>query len=174
MDGLYVCYPYKGVIRDALRKLKYMKRLTDLRGVLSELTIQSFSRSSPFYRYLETKPTLVPVPLHWVRELTRGFNHAEILADTLAKELRLPFEKKFLKRTRYTKPQFGLDKKDREKNILGAFSLSASGKKQVEKNNVPSALLFDDVWTTGSTMRACARVLKKGGVKTVWGLALAR
>jgi predicted amidophosphoribosyltransferase len=78
-----------------------------------------------------------------------------------------------LKRTKHTKPQVGLESWERKKNIHGAFSLSPDV--LTERYTLDAnVLLVDDVWTTGSTLKECCYVLKRGGVKKVWAITLAR
>ena len=75
-----------------------------------------------------------------------------------------------LKRIRYTRSQVILKGKQRRTNIFGAFEIT----KPYTLTPSPYVLLIDDVWTTGSTMKECAYVLKKSGAKKVWALTLAR
>jgi predicted amidophosphoribosyltransferase len=63
-----------------------------------------------------------------------------------------------------------LSAEDRKLNLTGVFKLTDLGKVEVFGKNI---LLIDDVWTTGTTIRECTKVLKKAGAKTVWGLAIA-
>lgn len=111
---------------------------------------------------------VVPVPLHWRRLFMRGYNQSEVIAKGLANRLGVPMER-MLKRNRYTKQQANLDKAEREKNLIGAFSLikGANCKKR-------SILLVDDVMTTGSTLTEAAKVLLNGVDCEVSILVLAR
>jgi ComF family protein len=100
----------------------------------------------------------LPVPIHWSRLCQRGFNQAEILAS------RLPMDATLLRRIRATRPQVGLNREQRTKNLAGAFRAGsgASGKK---------VLLIDDVVTSGQTARECAKVLLEAGAVEVGILA---
>lgn len=110
---------------------------------------------------------ILPVPLHRRRYLERGFNQAEIIARAWSKHLSLPMLKNVLVRSRPTLTQVGLGRAERQKNLVGAFKL----KQPIES---PGVILIDDVFTTGSTLQECARVLKEGGAKEVWGVTIAR
>lgn len=171
LDGLSFFFPYDGVIRQVLRKYKYGRRLTDVSQTLVTLIYQQLPQNRGLSRFILNKPSILPVPLHWLRQLSRGFNHAELLGKELSGQLNLPFETRVLKRVRHTKPQYGLTKEQREKNIRAAFQVSPRAYHLVKKQK--SYLLFDDVWTTGSTLRACANILKRAGAKEVWALAVA-
>jgi ComF family protein len=108
---------------------------------------------------------VVPVPLHSRREYERGFNQAE----DLARHLGLPLAR-LLRRVRHTPSQIDLPKEQRRANVKDAFALAP-------RSPLPAprvVVLVDDVSTTGSTLEACARVLKTAGVKEVRALTAAR
>ncbi len=115
---------------------------------------------------------VAPVPLHWTRLFTRKYNQAAILAQSLARDSGRPYMAELLKRKKRTPPQASLNKSQRLKNVQGAFQLHP----RIEREAVlqKSILLVDDVMTTGATIRACAKVLKKAGAKKVMVLTAAR
>ncbi|HIC84755.1 MAG TPA: ComF family protein [Desulfobacterales bacterium] len=114
-------------------------------------------------------PVLVPVPLHSKRLRKRGFNQSLILAKEVAKILEWELDFLSLRRTKFTMPQVDLQKKERIKNVKGAFEIS-----NPEKFRGKGVILVDDVATTGSTLHECARVLKKAGAQEVVALVFAR
>lgn len=160
---------YKGVVRKLIFQFKYKPYLSDLRTVLGELFYESLIQQEEFMKILETNPILVPIPLHKSKLQKRGYNHAQILAEDLAKRLDLSHVD-LLKRIKKTSSQFGLKKEERKKNVAGAFEVVSNALMSQFTNIV----LVDDILTTGATMLEATRVLKKAGVKRVWGLALAR
>ena len=105
---------------------------------------------------------LIPVPVHPSRLRERGFNQAEELARRLSGPLGIPVNTSVLKRKRKTAPQKNLDSSGRLKNLEQAFTAAAlpSGMQKV--------ILVDDIYTTGSTIEACARVLRKAGAEHVY------
>jgi len=113
---------------------------------------------------------LIPVPLHSRRQRWRGFNQAELLGKILAEKFNWQVRTDILVRHKHTKPQVDLKGKERKNNIRGAFKITPKAKIK----NLKKVWLFDDVWTTGSTLRECGQVLKRAGVRKVWGLTLAR
>ena len=122
--------------------------------------------------YMESDPiaadVLMPVALHKRRQRERGYNQSELLAREVGKLTGVPMETRTLLRTRNTPPQVSLrSDEERRHNMEGAFRCVSE---MVGKR----VLLVDDVVTTGSTMSACARVLKEAGARSVWGLTLAR
>ncbi len=111
---------------------------------------------------------VIPVPLHEKRMAERGFNQAELLAKQLETKLHIPLANGILERVRYTQTQTSLTKTQRQENVKKAF-------KVLEKNFVKgkTILLVDDVYTTGSTLNECARVLFLAGAEKVFCLTLA-
>jgi ComF family protein len=115
---------------------------------------------------------IVPVPLHRVRLWHRRFNQAALLAGSLARARGLPFDPLALVRTRPTKSQGAMPSaKARRRNVRGAFRVSPARESTVQDRTV---LLVDDVFTTGATLDACAKALKKAGAARVLALTLAR
>lgn len=166
LDGLTSFFIYDGPIKAAIKDLKY-KFVTDLLDqfvslIDSTLIFQNIKVDKDY--------VLVSVPLHWQRFNWRGFNQAELLGRLIAKKLRIKFIPDLLKRKKQTYPQVKLTITERKKNIKDAFIVS-------QKNllcQFSKIILFDDIWTTGATLRTCTKVLKANGAKKVWGLTLAR
>jgi ComF family protein len=109
------------------------------------------------------------VPLHRRKQRQRGYNQSALLAQGLAKELKLPFLRRALARIRPTDTQTHLTANERITNVRGAFAVrrpaAVAGK---------ALLLIDDVMTTGATVAEVARVLKKSGAAKVCVLTVAR
>ena len=112
---------------------------------------------------------VVPIPLHKRRLAERGFNQAEVIAQYVSLFTNRPLCNSVLIRARSTKQQATLNREDRIKNVVAAFRC-VDQKKIVDKN----ILLVDDVYTTGSTMHECAKILLVAGAKKVSGFTLAR
>lgn len=112
---------------------------------------------------------VIPVPLHWRRLLTRGFNQSAVLASAMARELNLRLELYSLKRVKNTKPQYGLTRRERKENVKNAFKVINNAKVKGKR-----ILLVDDVYTTGATVGECSKVLKKAGADMIGVLTLAR
>jgi len=113
---------------------------------------------------------IVPVPLSARRRLERGFNQAETIASIISSETVTRLEKDVLQRSVHTAiHRVAMDKKAREMSVAKAFNLV-----QPEKILGKDVLLVDDVMTSGATVSACAKILKKGGAQKVRVLTLGR
>ena len=112
---------------------------------------------------------IIPIPLHWTRKLWRGFNQAEIIAKHIKDRYPNIEISTNLKRVRRTKQQAKLSRQKRLKNLENAFSWKGAtlGKE------IRSIVLLDDVVTSGSTLEAAAKVLKKSGAKHIYGVTFA-
>lgn len=157
LRGSYDCLSLQGVIT----KLKY-NFWSGVYETLPEVL-------DPVGRQLRTDDTvIVPVPLHSRRRRERGFNQSDLIASALAKNTSLTIGH-LLQRTRYTTPQATLTEAQRKTNIIDAFAV-APGVAKVPK----SGILVDDVVTTGSTIAACASVLRHHGMQNITVVALAK
>ena len=114
---------------------------------------------------------LVPVPLHWTRLLARRYNQAALLTRGLAKLTGKPAVQDLLIRRRRTPSQGGLGAIGRESNVSGAFRVNPRHAPRIKGRRI---LLVDDVYTTGATVSACTRTLRRGGAASVDVLTLAR
>ncbi|MDD3415334.1 MAG: ComF family protein [Lachnospiraceae bacterium] len=116
----------------------------------------------------QLKPdVLVPVPLYKTKLQRRGFNQAEILANEIGKNLDIPVKKNLIIRTENTRPQKELNHIERENNLKKAFKIHQN---DVKLNTV---VLVDDIYTTGSTVDAIAKILKAQGIQKIYYVTLA-
>lgn len=108
---------------------------------------------------------LVPVPVHRERLMTRGYNQAELIAEGISLFTGIPVEKKLLVRERRTRVQKELTAAERAANLQNAFRTQGllSGR---------TAVIVDDIYTTGATMEACTEALLKAGAVRVFGLCI--
>ena len=153
---------YDGSVRECIHFFKYNKK-TYLLNTLFEVFLLPDSLD-----FLGCD-LIIPVPLHWIRQYSRGFNQAELIGRKFSKRFNIKLSKTSLKRTRATPSQTGLSLKERTKNIKGAFSVRNS-----QKLNGKRILLVDDVMTTGATVNECSKVLLQAGVGEILVYTLAR
>ncbi len=121
--------------------------------------------------FISTAEVIVPVPLHPLRLIRRKYNQAALLAYALAQEIKIPVLPDGLTRIRHTAPQASLSREKRLKNLHGVFKVSERYYNHMQGRRV---LLIDDVITTGATVNACCKALKRGGVAEINVLTLAR
>lgn len=109
---------------------------------------------------------LIPIPLHKSKQISRGYNQAYLIAKELSNLIKIPVENDVLIRDRKTTVQKNLNAKDRVNNVKNAF--------KIKQNNVKfkSAILIDDIYTTGATVSSAAEALKACGVKKVYFISL--
>jgi ComF family protein len=154
---------YDGVIKTVIHKFKYSKQKF-LLSVLNDIIITN----EKFKEIVPLIDVIVPVPLHWLKKLHRGFNQSELLSMEIQKRFLKPMSKNNLCRIKNTESQTHLTKSQRRVNIRNAFFVkdpkSFKGKK---------ILLVDDVLTTGVTASECSKKLKKAGAESVHLLILA-
>lgn len=160
----FAVFKYRGIIRKAIITLKY-KFAYD---IADELAGESFKRLKPnkFHNVV-----LIPIPLHWQRENFRGFNQSEILGKKIAEKMDWKFIPDFLIRNKNTHPQVGLKGFARHSNLSDVFSVN-SNYSLLTLNS--SLLLFDDVYTTGSTIKEATKTLKRYGFNKIYSLTIAR
>lgn len=120
---------------------------------------------------LEDADILIPVPLHYLRLVSRGYNQAGWLASAVAKRSGVPVRVDILKRVKATPSQGGKSRRARARNVAGAFAVPERKRGAIDGKCV---LLVDDVLTTGATLRGCARILRRAGAREVNVLTLAR
>lgn len=171
LDGVFSASPFRDpLIARIIHTYKY-SFAENLALPLGTLLAESLQRTP-----LPLPDSILSVPLHHWREQWRGFNQSEhlarVLSDTLAPELHLFKEPSPLIRRHFTIPQSRQkNKKAREKNLSNAFMLDPTLPKHFFRGK--RVWLVDDVATTGSTLRACATILKKNGAKEIYGITLA-
>jgi ComF family protein len=165
-------YPFDGIVRlgrfdDPLKELihamKYRRRWP-----LAECLAQRLCDEERVKRVLAQADVVIPVPLHWARQIGRGYNQADVLASAIAKRGGLPLVRS-VKRTRSTWSQTGIHSRTvREENVRGAFALrnprTIAGKR---------VIVVDDVLTTAATLQAVGRLIKAAKPASIFAVVLA-
>lgn len=155
---------YGETIRDAILSAKYSSSTVGLEA-LCRLLVQERCQ-----QLRGIKPDLVmPIPHHWRARLTRHFNSAAVIAESLSVAIGAPLEDQTLYRSRLTRLQKRVDLKDRFENQKGAFGL-----RNPELLKGKRVLIVDDVLTTGATCSEASRLLKSAGAKACHVAVIAR
>ncbi len=159
-DGIARVSTYSSTLRSMILSLKLSDKQEYLKILSSMLRSSLDGRAFP-----QEIDYLIPVPIHWTRQLSRGFNQSLLLAKELGDEY-LVIDA--LARIKMTRMQPGLSPAGRKRNIKGAFALRRG-------NNIrgKNLCLVDDIKTSGATLNECAKILKDAGAAKVYALVLA-
>ncbi len=162
----YAIWVYNDLMKNSIAAYKYHSKKEYCKFYVHELL--RLYRSVLLQLDLDA---IIPVPIHRSKYLERGFNQAELLAEGIGRELKLPVITNLLVRNKKTLPQKKLSNKERLKNLSEAFAMndqfSNTGFTSIKK-----VLLVDDIYTTGSTIEACSYLLKSNGIDEVYFLVL--
>lgn len=163
-DSARSAVAHAGIIRSRIHQFKFEAQL-EWAPPLIELLQIAYARLG-----LPAPDLILPVPLHPKRLKKRGFNQSGLLAGELARKLRVPVSFNTILRKNPTQPQTRLNRRQRLENVKGAFELTETDKVRGRR-----ILLLDDVFTTGTTLSECARILKrKGGASEVHAITVTR
>jgi len=168
--ALRSAYYFEGPLRHAVHRFKYREKAAlaaPLGLLMHQFLLSQTSAGIP----VADLAAVVPVPLHGWRQYRRGYNQSELLARELADLLAVETIP-LLRRIRHTPPQVQLSARQRTENLKGAFAVNEEALQRPDWQR--PVLLVDDVCTTGSTIRECARTLTSRGIKAVYALTLAR
>lgn len=151
---------YEGVLKEIILLYKYVE-IEILDKLLAHLLIQTF-----YERLAVSVDYIVPVPEDASRP--REFNPMSKLVRIVGNQLNIPLLTKGLIKVKTTLPQAGLSQTSRLKNLSGAFRVNKK-----DRINHKKILLVDDVFTTGTTIKLCSRVLRRAGAE-VWAMTIAK
>ncbi|MBP5291302.1 MAG: ComF family protein [Lachnospiraceae bacterium] len=155
-DGGIALLNYDDIARESMVKFKYGQRKEYGLFYAEEIARLYKDRIRHF-----GPDGIIPVPVHISRLRFRGYNQAQVVAERLGELLSLPVYDKALIRTKKTVAQKELNAVQRMRNLMSAMETGPGAK------NLRKVLLVDDIYTTGSTMEACTRVLRAAGVQEV-------
>jgi len=161
---------YESGLRELIHLLKY-NQVRPAANVLGRMLAEAIEDLQPLFARSEV--LVVPVPLHSRKMRQRGFNQSELIARAALKlkfaAVRFQLSAGLLERCRETKSQIGLSRHQRRENIRGAFVVAKPH--EVARREI---LLVDDVFTTGTTVSECARILRRAGASKVYIATVAR
>lgn len=175
--GRAVAYgSYDSGLRELVHLLKY-NGVRPAARVLGRMLAEAIASLEPSFEqaglFDQGRIAVIPVPLYKTRRRERGFNQAELIARAALKfyaaRQRMQLIPDLLLRTRDTHSQIGLTSHQRRANLRGAFAVARAA--EIAGREV---LLVDDVYTTGTTVTECARVLRRAGASRVWVATVAR
>ncbi|GAB4302108.1 MAG: ComF family protein [Myxococcota bacterium] len=164
-DFAFSPYAYTGPAAAVVWSLKYNRNLS------SASTIARLIRDRVLNEKIDLAPfrIIAPIPLHYSRMASRGFNQSALIALELANLLGLTYVPDLLQRVRATPTQVSLPRNLREENVKNAFAVAFP-----KKADGKSIIIVDDVYTTGATINEASRILKKAGADKILALTAAR
>lgn len=167
IEKIYCATEYRqDIVKDLIYDYKY-KFIKEIKHELCRLIIKHLKKTG-----FEKKENylIIPVPLHKKRLRWRGFNQSELLAQKIGEYFNIPIETRTLTRVKYTTPQaLQENKEERLKNLKGAFECKNSA--ILENKHI---ILIDDIATTGSTIKECAKILLAKGVAKISVIVVAK
>ena len=160
---LYI-FKYEGVIRKILIQYKFQEK-----SYLYKTIVNFLLNNKKIFEFIKSYDTIIPVPISKERKKTRGYNQSFLLAKEISKKVGIKVENKCLFKTKNIIEQSKLNKEERVKNIQGVYEIK--NYKKIESKKI---LLLDDIYTTGSTVNECCRVLKKSNPVKIDVLTIAK
>ena len=161
-DAAYAAFVLKPPVQQGIHALKYQAQFFQ-----SALLAGNAATRLQAQRSDALPSLLIPVPLHWRRQWSRGYNQSLELARVLGKQLSIAVDASAAKRLRATKDQIGQSAAQRRNNLKGAFAVSP----RVAGLHIA---LIDDVMTTGATLEELARACRTAGAARIEAWAIAR
>lgn len=164
-EELIYLFDYNGIIRDKILDYKFNDK-SYLYKTFSKIIIKNEKICGIIQKY----DIIIPVPMNRKKLKLRGYNQVELITKELVNSgVSIKLDTKSLIKQKNTIPQSTLSKIERKSNLIGAYKID-NNKNIIGKN----ILLFDDIFTTGSTVNECSRILKKNGAKKIGVLAIAK
>lgn len=161
---LYI-FKYEEIIREKIIKYKFENE-----SFLYRTFLEAVLENKENIKFIQNYELLIPVPIHKKRKKQRGYNQSELIARAISYKLKkIKLDTHILIKNKNIKPQSNLNRREREVNIKGVYSLVESDKIKNKK-----ILILDDIFTTGSTVNECSKVLKCAGAKEIGIITLAK
>ena len=161
-------YQIKVLKYDELIRNKIIDYKFNEKSYLYKTFAKLILNNEKIYSFLKKYDIMVYVPMYLKRKMQRGYNQSELLAKEIARNLEIEIQFNNLIKIKDIAKQSTLSKEQRTKNVKGAYAI-----KNVEVIKNKKVILFDDIFTTGSTADECSKVLKNAGAKEVAVLTLA-
>lgn len=163
-DEAFHIFKYDGLVRDIVISYKFQNK-----AYLYKTFSKIILKNEKAYSFLKKYDIIIPVPIHKKRRQKRGYNQTELIAKEIAKNTNLELQNNVLIKSLNIVPQSELNKNERKENIKNVFKLT-----NFEKIRNKNIIIFDDIYTTGSTLNECARVLKNAECKKIGILTIAK
>lgn len=161
---LYYISSYENSIRKLLLKYKFKEC-----AYLANTFVEILSKNKKIVQEIEKYDYIIPVPMHNINKSIRGYNQTEILAKKIKRRFGIMYKTDILLKIRQNKRQSELNEKQRIENVKNIYKLQNESILENKK-----ILLLDDIYTTGSTIKACIKELEKSNPKKIDALVVAK
>ena len=162
-EHLYI-FEYEGIIRRIILKYKFQDK-----AYLYKTFVNFLLKNKNFFEFIKKYDTIIPVPISRKRRALRGYNQSELIVKEIANFTNLKEESDCLFKIKNVIEQSKLNKEERQKNIQGVYELR--NKEKLYKKKI---LLVDDIYTTGSTVNECSKVLRGAKPKQIGIFTIAK
>lgn len=163
-DKHFYIFKYEGIIRKILIQFKFQEK-----SYLYKTIVNFLLNNKKIFEFIKSYDTIIPVPISRKRKKTRGYNQSYLIAKDLTNIIGIKLENRVLFKTKNIIEQSKLNKEERLENIKGVYEIRNT-KRIINKK----ILLFDDIYTTGSTVNECCRMLKKANPDKIGVLTIAK
>lgn len=157
-------FKYEGAIRRIILQYKFQEK-----SYLYKTIVNFLLKNKKMFEIIKTYDTIVPVPISKKRKRTRGYNQSYLIAKDIANIVGIKLENRVLFKIKNIIEQSKLNKEDRLENIKGVYEI-----RNIKRVMNKKILLFDDIYTTGSTANECCRILKKANSDKIGVLTIAK
>ena len=157
-------YAYDSIIRKLILKYKFQEK-----SDLYKIFVKNLKNNKKTYLFLKKYDIIIPVPISKKRLKERGYNQSSLLSKEISKDFNIEYNDKCLLKHKHTESQSSLNKELRTKNVEDVYSV-----KNQEKIINKKILLVDDIYTTGSTVNECSKVLRQAGAENIGILTIAK
>lgn len=161
---LIYLFKYEGIIREKIINYKF----NDM-AYLRDTFVNFVIKNEKICGFLKKYDIIIPVPIHRKRMKKRGYNQSELIARNIARSTGLEFVADALTKVKNNIAQSTLNREDRQNNVRDVYGI-----KNIEKIKNKRVVLIDDIYTTGSTVNECSRILKNAGANKVAVLVIAK
>lgn len=163
-DRAISVFKYDNFSKEIILKLKHF----DTTHIAKRLSMLMYKTAQI---EIDNSDLIVPVPIHFTKRLKRKYNQSEFLAKNIGEMSDVKYEPRFLKKIKITPQQEGLSAKNRKKNVVGSFGVDEKYSGFIENKKI---ILVDDVFTTGSTVDECSKILKKYKAESITVVTIAK
>lgn len=163
-EELMYIFKYEGQVRKLILDYKFNEK-----SYLYKTFVNFLLKNEKIFENIKKYDKIIPVPISKKRNKERGYNQSMLIAEEIANKTNLELVNNCLIKTKNIIEQSKLNKEDRQQNIQGVYSLQ--NERLITNKKI---LLVDDIYTTGSTVNECCKILQQANPKTIGVLVLAK